>query len=49
MTDYTVCIKQKEIVGRVHLGLQVVSSSAFTSSPIQTFVTFGEYNYISYS
>ena len=30
MSDYTVGIKQKEIVGRVHLGLQVVSSSAFT-------------------
>ena len=30
MTDYTVGIKQNEIVGRVHLGLQVVSLSAFT-------------------
>ena len=30
MTDYTVGIKQNEIVGRVHSGLQVVSSSAFT-------------------
>ena len=30
MTDYTVGTKQNEIVGRVHSGLQVVSSSAFT-------------------
>ena len=46
MTDYTVCIKQKEIVGRVHLSLQVVSSRFYILhlfkhlSPLENITTF---------